>query len=406
MEAPSNEVSYLTDEIVTKSRPILYRELSRSLSIPISKAKMTLLEYYLKNTDTLSASFVITGKGQDGSKMIKFCATESVVEDSMNLFKAISTIHVYSVQKKELCLTLNDIAREGLKIRSCLSDIEEYQRNGIIIGTKISHLPVQKMPASSPIKTQVSEGNVEANKRTSVKNTGLPSSYVSRKQQNQATPKASGLSYVSRKGEKSVPQKRVHTEPESEPAKPSYQYKSRKVEQKQPRERVIVDHNNYVVEEDDEKPRVTRPPTTKLADMFLDDEDETFEFSDDTNDEHGNDKNDKYSNDVRESRLPEKIIPEEENTNLVESSPEEEGNNDANANQGNQDEIITEVDEEGYTVTRRKPRTMGSPSSSSSRNMHPNKIVKPTPTSVKTKKTKDTNKKKTQSSLLNFFGKK
>ncbi|CAK9438484.1 uncharacterized protein LODBEIA_P27080 [Lodderomyces beijingensis] len=421
MEAPAEEIEYLANEVITNSKSISYRAFSRSLSIPLVRAKTTLYEFYRKNKDTLSASFVICGVDQNGTKCVKYCQDEYMIDHSMRQFSEISTVHVYGVQKKDLMFTLNDIALEELKIRSHLSKIAEYEKNGIIIGPKISEAAVHDIPVSSPIKTSTpvsrSSGRdkTQDSKTSPKRNAGLSSSYVSRKQQNQPAAKkgGGGLSYTSRKTESVTPLKRSNTEP----AKPagSYQYKSRKAEKTQPKERIIVgSHNDAmdVAEGDEDLQADTRPPpTSNLDEMFDDDDDGEFEFSDDTKDEGGND-NDSDNEEKQESGAESHSAKEEEEEVKGEEQEQEQEDEQEEAQlfvedpdekeaggEQAEEEVVEEVDDEGYTVTKRKPRPVTRPNAAKRKAV--NKVA---PAKVANKS--NDGKKKTQSSLMSFFGKK
>lgn len=477
MDATAEEVEYLSREIVKNSRPISYREFSHLLDIHLSRAKLILYEYYKKNQTTLSASFLISGISNDGCRLIQFCENEKIADEREREFKQISTIHIYCVHKKDSSFTLNDLALEGLKTRSSLDEIEKYEKNGIIIGPKLSFAqatPLSSVPASSPVVKTLEK---EARKQPSstVKSAGLSSSYVSRKQQQQQQQqqtmpeKKSALTYTSRKPSSSnttndksnsIPQKRAHTEPETPVLK--YQYKSRKLEAKQPRERVIVSSHNPEDEEeleeeeeaqgeesggfefDNEKGdgerqgirgsfKETRPPPkTKLSDIFNDDDDdEDFEFSDDTksqvieevkleDDESRNETDKVRTNDTVETGKQEDDDGDDDKQLFVSSQEPavtEEGEGELrnenntqapeNANEeGDEDgDLVEELDEEGYTVVKRKPRPVTRPKYSTTSRKTSNRAA---PQSLKPagKKANDGNKKKTQSSLMSFFGKK
>ena len=409
MEAPVSEVEYLASEVILNSKPVSYHKFSRQLSIPISQAKQTLYEYYTKNKEQVSASFVITGVTTDGVKTVKYSENEENLKHDVGKFNSITTIHVFCVMKKDLSLTTNEIALEELKTKSQLSKIEEYEKNGIIIGPKIDTSSLKDIPVATPTQSATPPSirrSDDKQKLQQVKSSGLSSSYVSRKQQSQQQTKPV---YTSRKQEANTSQKRAHTEP----ATPSYQYKSRKLEKKQPKERIVMGNlhkgNDEDIDDDDveAKRKQAPPPTTDLEKLF--DEDESFQFSDEeVPEDKGETKPSDSSEAVGESQVEDQ--PEQEANADAEPESneadeqlfvEEEGDEGDKGAESDDMETVKEVDEDGYTVTRRKPKSVTKPVKKPA----PAKRANTPAAASKVKKPNKDGKKKTQSSLMNFFGK-
>ncbi|KAI5954766.1 hypothetical protein KGF57_003789 [Candida theae] len=413
MEAPVSEIEYLASEVILNSNTVSYRKFSRQLSIPISQAKQTLYEYYTKNKEQVSASFVITGAYKDGVKGVKFSENEEKLKHDVEKFDSITTIHVFCVMKKELVFTRNEIALEELKTKSQLSKKAEYEKNGMIIGPKIDTSSIQESATSTstatatgttPLPPSIRKSD-DQQKATPSKSSGLSSSYVSRKQQSQQAKPV----YTSRKQETSTSQKRASTEP----ATPSYQYKSRKLEQKQPKERIVMGNLNKDQNDDDDaepKRQQAPPPTTDLEKLF--DEDETFQFSDD-DDVGVNEKRDIGSQPAESTEVvanTDAEVPPEGNGDAAaeeaKKEPEEElfvdeEEEGGEANKDDDMETVQEVDEDGYTVTKRKPKSVTKPK----RKPVAPKRSAPSATTSKVKKASTDGKKKTQTSLMSFFGK-
>lgn len=411
MEAPVSEVEYLANEVILNSHPVSYHKFSRVLNIPISQAKKTLYEYYTKNSEQVSASFVITGVSKDGVKAIKYSENEGKLEHDVQKFASITTIHVFCVIKKDLNITNNEVALEELKVQSQLSKVQQYEKNGMIVGPPIDTKSLEDVvdTTSTPTPTTATstvKNSEDKQKPKEVKSSGLSSSYVSRKQQSQPSKPV----YASRKQESSTDQRRAVTEP---PA-PTYQYKSRKLEQKQPKERIIMGNLHKDLEEDDlvdddleSKRQHAPPPTTDLEKLFDGDED-TFQFSDEDDVTHNDDAADSKATERREI-VGELQVEEHPQDDELEVEPgndepeeqlfvEEENNDDAE----NDTEIVKEVDEDGYTVTKRKPKSVTKPT----RKPVATKRTAPSTTTSKVKKPNTDGKKKTQTSLMSFFGKK
>ncbi|KAL6453470.1 hypothetical protein SBY92_005040 [Candida maltosa Xu316] len=392
MDASQSEIEYLATEIITNQKPVSYHKFSRQLNIPISQAKTTLLEYYEKNKDKLTAQFIITGSNKTG-KLIKLSQEESL-ETDVKKFESINCIHVYCVFKKSSVFSHNQLALEELKFPSSLSKIAQYEKNGMIIGPEIKEVIPQKsapLPSSPAITTTTKKEKSSKDKNTPT--TSLMSSYVSRKQQKnqpQVQPTRAGtLTYTSRKSESSVPAKRSHTEP----TKPSYQYKSRKLETKQPKERIIVGDDADQEENEEEETPVKAVTTTSDLQRMFDDDD--FTFSDDNEEA----KVEEEPEVVEIEKEVEEVSPKEESPTeppVPEPSlfvEEEESEDESTPEQQQQPELIQEEDAEGYIVTRKaKPVTK------------PVKAKKPITTSKSVKSTPDKKSKPKQASITSFFG--
>lgn len=399
----ADEIEYLATEIITNSKPVSYHKFSRQLNIHVSKAKATLLEYYQKNKNDLTAAFIVTGRNDNG-KLIKL-SNEDDLESDLKKFTTVHCVHVYSVHKKLIQFSNNELALEELKHPSSLNKISEYEKNGIIIGPKIEKVIPVNIP-SSPVKPEPSHKNKPTEEKKS--SSSLLSSYVSRKQEKkqQATRSGTLSNYVSRKTEPTIPSKRSNTEPAT---KPTYQYKSRKLEAKAPKERVIIAENNDNEDEeddDDDKPiKASRATNTSDLQRMFDGDDFTFSDDDEspekevreTEEPKDEDKKDILPESPKEEQQSKEVNPENEPGLFVneEEEEEEEQKEQEETPAGEQEEFITEKDEEGYLITRKvKPIT---------KQAKPKKQVAPP------KVTKPSTGKKTgmkQSSLMSFFGKK
>ncbi|RCK60698.1 hypothetical protein Cantr_08210 [Candida viswanathii] len=422
MTASQNEVEYLASEIVTNLKPVTYHKFSRHLSIPVARAKESLLEYYEKNKDSLTASFIITGNCKSG-KLVKL-SKESDLESDLKNFDSVNCVHIYSVHQKLSEFTTTDIAREELKYPSSFDNVAEYEKNGMIKGPKIKVLvpgeastsPVAAVVAPKKDKPkQTTEPKKEEPKKAAPTTSSLSSSYVSRKKaKNQPALPLKGLTlnYVSRKGEPSSLAKRSSTEPE----RPTYSYKSRKTEAKAPKERIIVSHDggDHEEEEEEEDEPVKATSATHTSDLQRMFDNDDFTFSDD-NEETPKAQTEELKSeiDVAEDDSIEEVTPPKESEPVEEPTEEpslfikddnEEEEEEAAAPAPEEKEegpqFIQEKDDNGYIVTRKaKPVTK------------PPKAKKPAPTLSSSKAprpltgSKKDGKKK-QASLLDFFGKK
>lgn len=411
MAASQNEAEYLATEILTNSKPVTYHKFSRQLNIPISRAKTTLLEYYEKNKESLTATFIITGSTQTG-KLIKLSDEEDLDSD-IKKFDTVNCIHIYCVFKKLSQFTSTEIAREELKFPSTFDNVSDYEKNGMIKGPKLEAIIQESSTtfavskSSSPLALKKSAPKTEPKKESSI-SSDLTSSYVSRKQnnnQNKLPLKGMTSGYVSRKKESTLPAKRAQTEP----LKPSMVYKSRKLEAKSPKERIIVSNDDDGIDnEDDEPVKASKATNTSDLQRMFDDDD--FTFSDD-NEETPKEQTEELKSEIGGDSIVEVDPPKE--VNLVKEQteepnlfvPEEVEENEtqepaANVQEEEAQLFVQEEDDDGYIVTRKaKPVTKPPKANKPVHNTAPSKINKPVTGAKK-------DGKKRQASLMDFFGKK
>ncbi|KAK6454115.1 DNA polymerase subunit Cdc27 [Scheffersomyces xylosifermentans] len=396
MSASQREVEYLATQIIKEEKPVTLQSFSRELDVHVHHSKEVLLEYYQKNKDKVTASFIITGKSSKGI-VVKLSHSESDLEQDLANFTEIHTIHVYCLHLKKISLTNSELAFEELKHPVDASRREEYFKNGLIKGPVVKAVklqpgaqPIAKRDAPARTSTKAATPPVEAKP---VKSAGLTSSYVSRKQNNdKGTGKVNTLSnYTSRKGEaKTIPTKRA-----SEESSTGYQYKSRKQDAKQPKERIIVSNSNdieedFEMEDEDSVPaKPIKSNSTDLEKLFDDDN-----FSDIDVDEKEKTEEpatvieEQSTKETKESEdVSSKAISEEPVQTITETASEEP-----------EEETIQEIDEDGYITTIKKSNAPPKPSRPAAR-------AKPA-AETKVAPKKKTDGKKKQSSLMNFFPKK
>ena len=364
MDASSEQVEYLSSTLLKHNTPVTYHTLARELKIHQNNAKNVLHKFYAANGDKILASFIITGKNNSGS-LIRLCKDESSLELDMKLFENIHSIHVYSLQTKESHITNENIVLEELKYKVDHTNSEEYYKLGMIRGPGLVVVDSKLVSTKAPTaiaKPAAAQADSTAEKSTKLpKSTGLTSGYVSRKVSNDSrssdrSKTDSITNYTSRKSEATNKlSKRSLTAPTS-----GYQYKSRKLEKQQPRERVVIsnegddeDHIEEVIPEKNEN----KKNLSNLNNLFIDD------FSDESDQEPNND--DKEEPVIINEEEPASKEPEATSKKTPTPAPR------AEPIKSEQDT----VDEDGYLTSFKSNNPL--------KNKH--------------------DKKKTQSSLMNFF---
>ncbi|KAK6460916.1 DNA polymerase subunit Cdc27 [Scheffersomyces coipomensis] len=404
MNASQAEVEYLSSQLFEKGKLVTYKTLSRALNVHINHSKLVLFEFYERNKSKLSAKLVITGKDNTGT-LIKFIDDESeeVVKSHLNSFTVeINTIQVYSINPKDLILDQsnhNEIIQQSREFPIDLANLDKYYHNGLIKGPKV--VPVEQSTIKQnyipPPTTNTNTTTTKSIKKEEpkIKSSGLSSAYVSRKEKPAA--RSNTLSnYTSRKAE-NAGTKRSSTEPSSG----GYQYKSRKVESKQPKERIIVSsHNDDDDDEDEDVEEVeevdveeVKPiKSTQIQDLFANEEWSDFEEDAPAKDEPIVVEEEIVKKKPVEKAESDKDPQQQEQPN--EANVEESQNAPEQPQQ--EEDMTTEYDEDGYIITKKK-KPIAKPAPS--RNVK--RMISPPPTTSKSKKSKDGKNQ----SILSFFGK-
>lgn len=283
-DASSNEYDALSKCLIVNREVVTYHTIARSFNLHMNQAKSLLYDFYRQNRDTLTASFVISGQSPKGIE-VRLSKTEAQLEEDAKDFHNINGIHVYSLCQKDLQVSNADIAIEESKYPTQYDKVSDFFTRGMIKGLDLvagetAPPPVERKSTAS---STVSTPNQSPTKRK-LKSAGLNSGYVSRKAQktepskdNRAStrPRTDLLSnYTSRKGENNK-QRTAEQRSATEPVTSGYQYKSRKLEKKAPRERVIVsndgqedeEENDCVIPKQEERTTSTKNTQKNISDL-------------------------------------------------------------------------------------------------------------------------------------------
>lgn len=408
MDIGNLEVEYLSDSIFQKQDPVTFHTLSRKLKIHHAQAKRALYEFYTANRDKVSANFVVTGVDFEGNTKIKLCDDSTNDDKLKELFKHVHGVHVYCLKNKSVTISDAQLAVHERSFPVDYTSLAEYYKSGLIQGPKLTvkdnsvvRVPVANR-SSTPVKKEPSPSDVKKSEPKLV-SAGLTSGYVSRKAGATAGKKQQPTAditsgYVSRKTEKTPPVL-AGTSPAPSSSKTGYQYKSRKAEKNQPKERVVVSSHQDEPEdlEDISVAKQKKAKSEELQKLF---EDDDSDFSDDTEDvikaepivvEHPIELHKEEGN-PQEAEQTELVEPEKNH-----SEPESEPDHQASAPEQTEaePEVESYVDEDGYLVTVNKKKKSPVPSS---------RPVKRASSPLPSTSSKDPKKKRTgQSSLMNFF---
>jgi DNA polymerase delta subunit 3 len=380
----TREIDFISGKVFRDNKIVTYSEVSKELSVPFSRAKKTVYEFYRANKSKLTASFIITGT-KGGIKTVQFALNESIVDYEIEKFDNVTEVHIYGVSPLEFSYTVRDVVLNVLEKKVDYERLGDYYKQGMIQGPELvdaettagsdikppSALANTKLTTNTTKASPTTEKSTDTEKKTKTFNTGLSSGYVSRKPQ-----KPQQGNDIS----KFVKGKRP-----AEEEKPKYQYKSRKLEKK---DKVVMSEDHEDHEDDkEEEPGVVEMDAgtkSKLSAMFDDD------FSDDEPPKE-------------EPKEEPEIVSEDVETPQAVQDPVEETTDPAEVGKSVEDEkeVAPEYDEDGYFIhkAKPKPKTKGKPAT---------KVVKPTsskPTTSKPTKSAGKGGNKKQSSLMNFFGK-
>jgi len=261
-----------------------------------------------------------------------------------------------------------DLALQEQKCSVNFADAEKYYRNGMLKGPPVEPVDVPMFqstpepkqvdkPKTAP-KTAPTSSSTSASHAKPVKSAGLTSRYVSRKSEK-------------KDASKEIPSKR-------NPPKPSgYVYKSRKLQNAQPKERVIMSHDDDDHAMEDVEVAKKLDNTAELEKLFESD------FSD-----YEEDNSQPKAEEPQEIAVEEKSaepVPQDEDIEMEEAQLEEP--------QPEEPQTVQTIDDDGYITTARK-KTVAKP--------EVRKATRPT----SKPKTAPSDGKKKQTSLMNFFQKK
>lgn len=403
MDFSKQEVEYIS--LALQKGPVTFNGVSTDLTIHITKAKLLLYNYYQTNQDQVSASFIATGTRQ-GNHLVKLLHGEDEAKDADHYFDQLDCVHIYSLALATNSFTDSEIAMYELNHSIDPAKLGEQYLLGTIRGPDLTAIVQHVKPQPAP-----SVPSAPVQKRETPQQTAKPKAtepgpkkkleYTSRKEKPQPL-LLSG--YVSRKGEKR-PQESEKPKPVS---KPTYQYKSRKVEQSQPKERVVVSQMepDNDMDMEPEPPVGANVPKTDINKLFLDD---LSDFDDDSMDVDQPDQPiivepivvddiDEPEMAVDSPKVSAPQIPQDSVFRSLASKPsatEPEFTPEP-------EKTETTIDEDGYITTYR-----AKPASKPAAKPAAQEGEKPTPA---TKKRMDTEKKKNdgkkkQTSLMSFFGK-
>lgn len=385
MDISNTDVQYLSSTLETHT--VTYRTAARDLNIHVSKSKQMLYDYYNLNKSSVTASFVVTGTRR-GNTIVQIFQTEEDFASQKNQFDDVRAVHVY-------CLTLaknhplaSELAMADQKSVVDLADLKRYYKLGLTKGTDLANVEREDRKQLENAREQEPERKPHQTTSTAPKAAAKPKlEYQSRKEKAKTPSLLSN--YVSRKAEAkaAIPTKR-------EASTPSYQYKSRKVEQSQPKERVVMssvaDDNDDMDVDSASKASGGPQGSTDLNNLFLD---ELSDFSDDTKDDAEEEpivvENEEPTTETKDTVHQAQVPDDSIFRTMVNKSA-------SPAPQPPSPTPVTTVDDDGYITTYKAKEPKET------------KETKRAPARAQTSKPKAEKKgdgKKKQASLMSFFGK-
>lgn len=393
MDFTEKEVALISERL--KSHPVTYHTVARDLGISMSRSKKLLVRYYQSNKSTIGASFIATGT-RHGIIVVHNFNSESALEENIkSTFDDVLSVQIYCIHLKKSNFTPVEIALEELRNTTTLDKLSEFHNLGLIKGPELSrYRDYAKGQTDQETKRLTPARNpVNANK-SSLQSSSKPSN--TSKSSKPASKPTLISSYVSRKGEISSSMKK-RPNPEK---KPTYQYKSRKIEQSEPKERVVVssvDEGN----DDDAKKMTAKVPTSHsdLHNLFLDDDFTDDEEITENKERSPEEESQPIAVDVETVAEPQKVdapkIPEGSILKAVTSKSNETGSELREVQEPPPQE--TTIDEDGYFTLYKQT------------DPEPKKpVLKKAPQQVKAPPKSSSAKgdsKKKQASLMSFFGK-
>lgn len=273
MDLTPDQVQHIATAL--QSRPVTYRGVARDLHVHVTAAKQMLHRYWLANKLAVRASYIVTGS-VGASFAVHVFDSELSLDLGVKTLDKVHTVHVYALLGVKTAFSPAEVALEELKHPAPHDSLERLYKTGLIEGPP---LQVSQGGAAAKLPVSSTPEPAQAKPKPKVTEQAKPAApekpklvYQSRKQPQKESILASFVS------KKDAPQKRPAEQP-------SYQYKSRKLEAQQPKERVVISNEvpddadedePEVVPEEAPEPAPRTNPTTDLHKLFLDDD-----FSDD-----------------------------------------------------------------------------------------------------------------------------
>lgn len=294
-------------------------------NLHIDQAKRELLEFHEKHKSKTNALFLVSGKNEENVLEIKIVPSD-VLEHAKKQYSDLTACHIYSLESNELELNPAEIiSGTRLKLEPEF-DVSKLESWGVLVNEELGTVEDTKVE-EAPRKPKEVKPVVKATQ------TKEPPKVLSKKEQ-----KPSLLSgYVSRKLEKSNPlvsalSKKRLTGKAAEAPKKTYTYTSRK----EKKDKVVISDNQDIGDVDEllkQRKLEEEKQKKELEAMF----DDTFEEA-----ESMNSPEKKQTEPKTQENSPEKPqkLPVKEELPVKKELPEKPS-------------VITYVDDDGYTVTKR-----------------------------------------------------
>ncbi|KAF3992157.1 hypothetical protein FT663_01292 [Candidozyma haemuli var. vulneris] len=407
MDITPDQVRYIAEQL--ESHSVSFNTVSRDLNLHTAQAKQVLYAYYSSNKEKLNALYVVTGV--QGSKTV-VKVVDNVDDGVMSeVFDKVNSKHIFSISQNKFSFSTSDIALEELRRPVDLENLDVYYEQGMIRGRPVKKASVKEgfRPRAEPAKPKPKPEPKKEAAPPPQAESKPKLQYQSRKEK----PQPSLLSnYVSRKDEKKQKDAEKSGSTVDKRSRPDqgsgYQYKSRKLEKQQPKERVIVSHDTEDPEDEEPARKAPTTKTTDLNSLFLDDLSD-FSDNDDTAKEAAQEKEEPIM--VEEAAQHDPSAEEEKGAkatvapslpqdsslrSLTSKSPTPQVAEPQDTAKDAPQEPETTVDEDGYIVTKKAPEPKKEPPK--------REVKKPAPATKKptsSKKKSDGTKK--QASLMSFF---
>lgn len=382
-------MEYLASEVLTKDGIVTYNTLARSQSLLITKAKQILYDFYTANKSDLHASFIVIGQPKTSSSSTKSTSItkcdSTTVDAVVREFEHVEAVHVYYVSRhaiENLQLALVEAAQP--------LERSEMDKLGII----------RNSAKLTPVKVTKNVLNISSRSSiNSISNTAIHKAAVSEPKKEKPKSGLSSLSshYVSRKASASTANASAsNAKKRPMAALTGLKYQSRKLQNTEPKERVIVadqvDEDIEMAEVESRSHKTNAAQSASMKGLFADLSD--FDDTEET------------------VEVAEPIVVEEE-TKLeypteepipVSSEPAAPGGDSDKTIESHKDapveyETVTIVNDEGFYETIKRPIK----SSSTAQSLAPPTDTAPSHTRARSPSSAPSKRKKGQATLMSFF---
>lgn len=409
----------LKEQLLTGNTPCNYKLLSRQLDIHVNDAKKLLYTFYTQHKDLVEATYVILGQLRDSEQKLTIKITKDL--DDCSLFEQVDSVQVYALSAKGISpdeisqmtqseINKFDITEEKMQTWGMIKgpDVIEVERSNSAPTTTNSRLSTTTQSSSSNTKAPSimdsmksrpkNEESKQQKKPDPFANMGLESERILAKYRKQE-----------QEPEKKDTQQTIGKSFAKKASKGTTDSKTQNDAAMETIEDEDLNDEEYIKKQ--ERLKTEKARKQKLLESMFDDDDDDQEVMDvdddpkvETNKKEATPQPPKEESQSKHADLADVF---DSSFSQSQSQSQKKGVSDHQepTSGKTEEEVETYVDEDGFIVTKSKPKAKTT-SSSKPRARTSSITTSNTSTNGPETKKQKTSGSKSQSSLMSFFGKK